>query len=436
MSGFEIAGVILGVIPLVISAVEDYKASKGALASMLQWKVLLSHLTQALLDQKLAFHLDIVELLRLVGVEEVVNRSGIPSEEECVQILRKMTDSDEMKEFFDSFHNKFLEILRRYESRLKTIVTKLTHIVRPHNAKEDDYDLSKILAINDNGRGGFGFTKSINFTIRRSELRDLIAQLRDDRQCLKILIDAMQKHQEYNPKPTRKAAQLAQTFRRVKASIAPLFAAMREVCTCDCSNGHKVLLQLESRMPLQDKKRRHVQTIFSLVLELNGDLQEALVNASRTSYEPEVEVSAKCSTFDSRRIKFLLPKVSNAETATVRPFVEQVVKKSQAKRPNTARGPDPKPVLIELAILLLEIWNHKPLEMWMGRDTLDSEGDRMLAAVKWLQTSNNLSEYHCAAIEGCLRICSSRLQDWKRDEFLVEYCENVIKPLRESCKAW
>ena len=139
-------------------------------------------------------------------------------------------------------------------------------------------------------------------------------------------------------------------------------------------------------------------------------------------------------------IKFLIRNAGAPEMAISGPFVEQIVEGGQGKSLDNSSGPDPKAALLELAILLLEIWHHKPLEMWAakeGVEKLETLEARRIAAIRWLElTSERLPPYHLTAIEQCLAICSGRLRFWHESEFQKQYCENIIKPLRESCRAW
>lgn len=100
----------------------------------------------------------------------------------------------------------------------------------------------------------------------------------------------------------------------------------------------------------------------------------------------------------------------------------------------------PKESTLELAILLLEIWNHRPLELWaqsQGLDGADTVQGRHWIVVKWLEkTAERLPGNQLTAIEKCLAIFSGRLQRWDDEEFLELYCENILLPLLDSCKAF
>jgi hypothetical protein len=130
MPGFEVAGVILGVLPLVIDALADYREGNGVVATLLKFRGLLDSLIHQLKTQKTNFYLDILRLLRDARVCDDAD----PTEERCVAILREAKTSSKVIYYLGQLYQPFLEILGYYESYLKVITCKLKHIVRPENA--------------------------------------------------------------------------------------------------------------------------------------------------------------------------------------------------------------------------------------------------------------------------------------------------------------
>ncbi|KAI1373035.1 hypothetical protein F4677DRAFT_235567 [Hypoxylon crocopeplum] len=560
MSGFEVAGVVLGAIPLVISALEHYKEGKGVAASFVKWRGQLDTLIFRLKLQRTFFYLQILELLRGAGVEDVAGRLDV-TEEECVFILQNAKNGAEVQEYLGLLYDTFLEVLDRYEKCLKAIAAKLGHIHRPPNVAKDD--LVAILGANPPARGSFAFKERVTFTIEKGSLKGLVEELREDRLSLKTIVKGMKTQQEYTAKqPSHDAGRLAKIFAQVQSTATPLFAAVCKVCICKCPSKHKVLMRLDNRVPLHKERpklgrKATEQTTFSLVFELEEFLQEAIVKASQPADDVETEIPKQNGTtkgrtvkfptivvnpvpedysndfkkprrvidicqyacearlsgrvlrleltkddlslleegseprrnfsssttledflrngvrdedarmtpkqqtllaldvaasilqlrqtcwfnlpFNSKGIKFLVHDGGNMKRAILGPFVEQMMG-GPSRVPDAAGGPDPKTALLELAILLLEIWHHKPLEMWMaktGMESAESKEARRIAAIRWLEmTSERLPPHHLTAIEQCLAICSGRLQFWNDGDFLKQYCENIIKPLQESCRAW
>jgi hypothetical protein len=98
----------------------------------------------------------------------------------------------------------------------------------------------------------------------------------------------------------------------------------------------------------------------------------------------------------------------------------------------------PLSVLLELTILLLEIWHYTPLERWAREKELlfdESEKSRRDIAEQWFRaTSRMLPRLYCDAVEACLGFCAGRLWTWKEVDFQERLCENVIKPLKVNCE--
>ncbi|KAI1456685.1 hypothetical protein F4805DRAFT_216679 [Annulohypoxylon moriforme] len=295
MSGFEIAGVVLGAIPLIISALEYYKKGKKSAKSIRKWNSQVDMLIEQLEIQKMFFHIHILQLLQRAGVEEVINTGDI-SQDRCVSILRSMKNGTEVKEYFGPFHGRFLKILKRYEDCFKTIISKLKYINRPQNAAEDD--LAAILDANELKAGAFAFKERVKFTIEKGSLTELIEELRQDRLSLRDIVECMETQSKYIAKqPMHDAMRLANIFAQVHTDAMPLFAAVCGVCTCECSGSHSVLMRLDSRafsreegsiLPGNIKER----TTFNLVFDFDNHLHEALVKTVKAEESQAGHVGA------------------------------------------------------------------------------------------------------------------------------------------------
>ncbi len=136
MSGFEIAGIVLGVMPIVISALSAYQDRKGLLVTLRKSRGLVDELIHKLTTQRTHFYLDILELLREARVPEIL-AEGDPSPDKCVEILQIVKTGDEVERYFGpQLFGDFLEMLGFYETYLKQITSKLGYIVRPENASQ------------------------------------------------------------------------------------------------------------------------------------------------------------------------------------------------------------------------------------------------------------------------------------------------------------
>lgn len=129
MSGFEIAGIVLGALPFVISALERYQSDRSTLASIIKYRGQLTKLLDRLKDQQRAFYFEILDLLRSAEIEEVEDRTDI-SPEDCLMILQNTKNEHQLQEYLGIYHDDFIGILRRYEECLKKIARKLRHVRR------------------------------------------------------------------------------------------------------------------------------------------------------------------------------------------------------------------------------------------------------------------------------------------------------------------
>ncbi|KAH7324477.1 hypothetical protein B0I35DRAFT_424275 [Stachybotrys elegans] len=553
MSGLEIAGLVLGAIPLVICALEHYKSGKSTGALMLKWRGQLDVLISRLKAQRLRFYFDIMELLRLAEVSQVVDRVDL-TEEECLIILQDAKKGEKVQQYLGFLHAQFLEVLGRYEDCLKTIAKELRHIRRLSSADKDD--ISALLAANPRVDGRFEFKERLSFSIRRSKLEELVEGLREDQLSLGVIIKGMRTQRDFTVNQvSHDSRRLSTILGQVQTYARSLFKAICQSQPCKCHSAHKVMLQLHNRIPSSrregslGKESGSVGT-FNLVFHIQDHFQEASVQVSDSAFTRDLYVCGKgpqvTVTFsdpagveglqDSPRsprktsqicdlatkarlaghvLNFVLkegyldlaegslesqrklgasmtlerflqagavdedsrmtPKQQTLLALTIAssiiqlrqtswfsipftskmlkllgetreqgnhafmpsiPFVEQVTDPGSEGLP----GPDPKPALLELAILLLEIWNHKPLEMWCakcGFQEMETPESRTTAAIRWLEmTSERLPPHYLTAIEQCLAMYCGRLRLWSDSDFLKVYCENILKPLQESCRAW
>ncbi|GAP89785.1 putative protein [Rosellinia necatrix] len=555
MSGFEIAGVVFGAIPLVISALEHYKTGQSTLAALIKYQGQLDKLLYQLKVQQTAFYFDILQLLRSADIEEVENRTDI-SPDDCLSILQKDKTGIKLQKYLGIHYSTFLDTLRRYEQCLKKISKKLRHVRRLPGASKDD--LAALLVANPTVDGRFEFQERISFSIERGALNALVVELGEDRLNLKTIIKGMKTEKEHCARsPSNDSKRLSRVLAQVSASAKALYIAMCQSCACACQNNHRVFLELRNPIPQSRPTRTKAPLqanliIFNLVFQMETHFREAYVEASphdvldsipirNTSrhvsfqeYKSRVpsitlfeenqpaEVSTKVlgicdlvsqsqtrdymlslklkgqaldfiqkphqiqrelstpttleavlrqgatdkkfqmtpkqrsllaldiasSVIQLRKTYWSDPAVNskvvkcilgangkNARVFTIA-FIEKVTEISRADSP----GSEPKVALLELAILLLEIWHHETLEMWASAAGFGETGttrERMAAATEWLEaTAEEFPLRYLEAVEQSLSLCVQRSRQWDDYEFLRLYCENVIIPLQISCEAW
>ncbi len=106
-----------------------------------------------------------------------------------------------------------------------------------------------------------------------------------------------------------------------------------------------------------------------------------------------------------------------------------------------SRSIEPKVALLELGILLLEIWHKTTLEKRFGLEKAPTAYyDRMARAVEWLDDVDEpLPDLYDKAVAHCLRVNISgdtRFLDWEDTKLWSVICGDIIAPLAKICKQW
>ncbi|KAI1171588.1 hypothetical protein F4777DRAFT_565034 [Nemania sp. FL0916] len=276
MSGFEIAGIVLGAIPLVISALEHYQAGIGVISSIMKWEGLLDDLLSDLKLEKILFYWYLVGSLRGANIDEL-SRTVDPTEEQCIVVLRNAKNSTELTRYLGSQYSTFVDIVKRYERHLGNIAKKLKNFQRPAGAAKTD--LAALLDANPLKDGKFHFRDRLTFAISQGSLRTLIKHVREDRKYLKEVAEMSTKQQELVVRQAEAdSIKLAEYFSQTQRNAISVFTAFCERYTCGCSS-HQIFLRLQHRLPLYTGKgsRSSESNEFNLLVDLGGKFQHLAI---------------------------------------------------------------------------------------------------------------------------------------------------------------
>ncbi|KAK0623847.1 hypothetical protein B0T14DRAFT_495251 [Immersiella caudata] len=151
-----------------------------------------------------------------------------------------------------------------------------------------------------------------------------------------------------------------------------------------------------------------------------------------------------CAPWSSQTIHFIIGTCAGKEKVGV--FIRGDLIGSRTTNVDltgTVPDTDPHVVVLELAILLLELWHRKSIEAWAsspanGAQLNTSDIDsRHIAVIRWLRATHfSLPVPYLEVIEYCLRVYSGRPQSWDDEQFAQRYCQNIIMPLLQSSKVW
>ena len=134
---------------------------------------------------------------------------------------------------------------------------------------------------------------------------------------------------------------------------------------------------------------------------------------------------------------FLVQPGAQAQVFLNRPFVRCTIGGMRT----ASRSIEPKVALLELGILLLEIWHKTTLEARFGLEKGPTAYyDRMARAVEWLDDVDEpLPDLYDQAVAHCLRVNISgdtRFLDWEDTKLWSVICGDIIAPLAKICKQW
>ena len=119
MSGIEVAGLVLGAIPLIISALEHYKATRNLWVAALQKAFYIDRLIEALEDQKALIESDLSLVLLASGFDEA--DIGSMDADACLVLLTKENVIGEVSDYLGNMYEHYTKALIRCQTSLVNI---------------------------------------------------------------------------------------------------------------------------------------------------------------------------------------------------------------------------------------------------------------------------------------------------------------------------
>ncbi|KAF4817786.1 hypothetical protein CGCSCA5_v005441 [Colletotrichum siamense] len=264
MSGFEVAGVVLGTIPLLISALEHYKEGISTIRAWRNYDRELRSLIRNLQTERVRFQ-DVCEKL-LVGlvsqcqIESMVDDPFGPAWQE-----EKVRAKIEAR-LWRSFSN-FEDIIKDMEEATKEMKTKLD--LQPDGTIKWQ---EATLIIRE--------FKRASFVLKRSDHAEQMEIIKEGISSLESVID-----RNIQLEPTRKLRSQGRLMRLVREISGSVYRALRFSFQCSCA--HEVHLGLASRSVELAQKDEDEDVIQKLdfQLALTYDKNEKTANDEKEQYE-------------------------------------------------------------------------------------------------------------------------------------------------------
>ncbi|KAF3015045.1 hypothetical protein E8E14_010370 [Neopestalotiopsis sp. 37M] len=223
MSGFEVLGVLLGTIPLVISAVEHYQEG---LHTVRRWR---------------SYEAELQSLKRSLDNEKAIFLNT------CQQLLSGVIGSIEHEKLIDE---PFGELWSKPQIR-DQIALRLDHVYEPFKATvvamyDALREIQRKLGLDERGNVKWMEGKAIvrelkraTFTFKRSHFDEILASISKNNHDLQTLTN-----QSIQLEPERRVRYHGRLFSQVKEALRSIYEAIRNSLACKCPGSHQVSLRL------------------------------------------------------------------------------------------------------------------------------------------------------------------------------------------------
>ncbi|OCL02071.1 hypothetical protein AOQ84DRAFT_424460 [Glonium stellatum] len=425
MSGFEAVGVILGVLPLIISALEHYAQGVSTAKRFWQYKS------------------ELKSLLRSIRTEKDIFLNT------CETLLTGIVRVDQMSLFLEYPEGQLwhdLEIEEKLEERLKGAYAGYSETVEDMNTVLGKF--MEKLKLDPAGKVQFSDPnafkkefKRLKFSISRSAYEDLLNKIRQNNVTLSQLTK-----QSITLESTRAACRRSSpNFRAVQDYAKSVYTILRSSWQCGCQAPHTVSLRLEPRcttIPASTPSPNLAATNFRRPFTRYDKLRISVILASsvlqlhKTPWVDE-KWGKDDILFIDRPSKPLFD----------HPYVARqffACKTSQTDQPCSSDGLNPCRVirnkaLFDLGVLLIELWYGQSLEKLRTPADLNTDGipsltadwctaDRIVDEILW-DAGSRYSE----AVRRCIRCDFDRRETNLEDgDFRQAVYDGVVSLLEKN----
>ncbi|KAH7348034.1 hypothetical protein BKA66DRAFT_447496 [Pyrenochaeta sp. MPI-SDFR-AT-0127] len=242
MSGVEIAGLVLGCLPLLIQGVESYNEGLDPIKSFVRWENELPKLIRKLRNQ----HVHYAQTIRILF-------EPITSDTELAELLTDFGSSQKLwasEELANKLQDKLQESYQAYQSTIADIERLAVKIASKLDldraTKLSRNDLEAILVANPKKVNSekFELRKRIRFGMSKKTIKALLDELDDCNKELERFTQQSEKIETYrrSAKPS-----YATRLQRLQGYAKTMHDSLTACWSCSCKTSHRTNLQLESR---------------------------------------------------------------------------------------------------------------------------------------------------------------------------------------------
>ncbi|KAF5020851.1 hypothetical protein F66182_7106 [Fusarium sp. NRRL 66182] len=246
MSGFEIAGIVLGSLPLLISAAEHYQSGLDPAIAFFKWKDELKKALRELWLQHSSFQLTLRNILKEVASPSETDEMLLDFQHE---LWRSSELAERLEHRLNAAYRVYIYMMKEMESCMRTLARHLD--IDRNNGTLNDLEaiLEANPPIESPGQGPprFEFKRRIKLTMKRKEIRNLLKEIKSCNERLDQFIEKAQKTQPAPP-PRPAKPKICPTVQEIQHHATRLHEILSGAWSCSPRNAHQVHLILEHRM--------------------------------------------------------------------------------------------------------------------------------------------------------------------------------------------
>ncbi|KAG4289877.1 hypothetical protein FPRO06_04699 [Fusarium proliferatum] len=303
MSGFEVAGIVLGSIPIVVSALQCYMNGLGTLQSFRSYKRILKRLILTLKTEH-------------VNLQNICEKllTGIAPQTRIEEMIRDpFGDLWREEEIFNKLRLRLWSSLQVFDDRVQDM-------------REAIEEMMEKLNVGTDGNVGWAESSSIKsqfkratFILQKSNHEDVLTRIRDG-------VSALQRLAVLNTdlETQRKSRSQGRLNKLVNGMLSGIYYALRSTMTCKCSDLHDVGLRLtppsRTVVPEDDDEDIIKELQFRLAVsyltgsQVNASKQwnEILLRSGEDSKMSTVSFTARSTCTSRKTVGFAVPSTTSS----------------------------------------------------------------------------------------------------------------------------
>ncbi|KAI9709576.1 MAG: hypothetical protein M1820_003336 [Bogoriella megaspora] len=239
MSGIEVAGLVLAVLPLFISALEDYNEGLDPIKAFWSWEAELPKFIRKLRNQHVHYEQILRTMLAPITTEGqlaemIENPSSVRWKDDGigVQLEDKLAES----------YKAYLDSIQAIEGIMKAIARKL-NLPQADTITRNELE-ALVLGTPRKDFRNFEFTRRIKFGMSRKKIKSRLDELDECIKELERFTDKSERLEPYRVGPTLSPAK----FERIRQYADTLHRNLRLAWNCSCRTSHRTYLQLQQRI--------------------------------------------------------------------------------------------------------------------------------------------------------------------------------------------